>query len=68
VLGQRLDATQNKILEIAERMQGRDAIRLKVLAKTMRRIAIRWANIYHNERHQAAQKVKELEKELKDGQ
>ena len=49
-------------------MQGRDAARLKTLAKTMRRIAIHWTNLYHNERHQAAEKVKELEKELKDGQ
>ncbi len=66
MLGQRLDATRDKILEIAERMQGRDAARLKTLAKTMRKIAIRWANLYHNEREQALNRVAELEKELKN--
>ncbi len=63
MLGQRLDATRDKILEIAERMQGKDAARLKTLAKTMRKIAIRWANLYHNERTQAVERIKELEDE-----
>lgn len=66
MLGQRLDLTQDKILEIAERMQGKDAARLKTLAKTMRKIAIRWANLYHNERTQAADRIIELEKELEN--
>jgi len=30
----------------------------------MRKLAVRWANIYHNERHQAAEKVDELEAQL----
>ncbi len=68
MLGQRLDATRDKILKIAERMQGDDAARLKTLAKIMRRITIHWANLYHNERTQAADRITELEKELKDGQ
>lgn len=47
-------------------MQGKDAARLKTLAKTMRKIAIRWANLYHNERTQAADRIIELEKELEN--
>lgn len=66
MLGQRLDATRNKIVEIADRMQGIDSKRLTVLAKIMRKLAIRWANLYHNERQQALDKIVELEKEIED--
>lgn len=65
MLGQRLDATYNRIEEIVSRIQGDDAKRLKVLAKNMRKIAIRWANIYHNERTQAENRIEELEVELR---
>ena len=70
MLGQRLDATQGKINEIADRMQGLPGKKLKVLAKIMRKITIRWANLYHNERQQALERIAELEKqveELKNG-
>ena len=66
MLGERLDATRDKIFGIADRMQGRDSKRLAVLAKTMRKIAIRWANLYHNERTQAQDRIAELEQELED--
>ena len=66
MLGQRLDATRNKIDQIADRMQGLPGRRLKVLAKIMRKIAIRWANLYHNERQQALDRIAELEEELKN--
>lgn len=66
MLGQRLDATRDKIDQIADRMQGLPGRRLKVLAKIMRKIAIRWANLYHNERQQALDRITELEEELKN--
>ena len=66
MLGQRLDATRNRIDGIANRMQGLDAKKLKVLAGVMRKIAVRWANLYHNERQQALNRIAELEKELED--
>ncbi len=66
MLGQRLDATRDKIIEIADRMQGNDAKRLKTLAKTMRKIAVRWANLYHNEREQLAQEIKKLGKDIQE--
>ena len=66
MLGQRLDATRNKINEIADRMQGLPGKKLKVLANIMRKIAIRWANLYHNERQQALDRITELEKEVED--
>ncbi len=61
MLGQRLDATRSKIDEIADRMQGLDAKKLKVLANIMRKIAVRWANLYHNELEQALNRIAELE-------
>lgn len=61
MLGQRLDATHDKIAEIAGRLQGKDARRLAVLAKNMRKIAIRWANLYHNELQIAKTRVAESE-------
>ncbi len=64
MLGQRLDATKARIEGIADTIQGVDAKKLKVLANHMRKIAIRWANLYHNERQQALDKVASLEKEI----
>jgi hypothetical protein len=66
VLGQRLDAARGRIEEMAGRLQDPDAKKLKVLAGIMRKIAVRWANLYHNELTQAVQKVAELEKEVED--
>ena len=66
MLGQRLDATRAKIDEIADRLQGLPGKKLKVLANIMRKIAIRWANLYHNERQQALDRIAELEQELED--
>lgn len=63
MLGQRLDATHNKIQEIAGRLQGKDARRLTVLAMTMRKIAIRWAHLYHNELEQANATIEEQERQ-----
>lgn len=47
-------------------MQGLPGKKLKVLANIMRKIAIRWANLYHNERQQALDRITELEKEVED--
>ena len=66
MLGQRLDATQGKINEIADRMQGLPGKKLKVLAKIMRKITIRWANLYHNELAQALDRIAELEQEVEE--
>ena len=66
MLGQRLDATKARIDEIADRLQGLPGKKLKVLAKIMRKLAIRWAHLYHNEREQALQRIAELEQEVED--
>jgi hypothetical protein len=39
---------------------------LRLRLKQMRKLAIRWANVYHNDRHKAVQRIEELEKELED--
>lgn len=66
MLGQRLDATRDKMLGIANKIEGRDSRRLTVLVGIMRGIAIRWANLYHNEREQALNRIQELEKQLEE--
>jgi len=66
VLGQRLEATKAKIDEIADRLQGLPGKKLKVLAHIMRKLAVRWANLYHNERTQAQNRIAQLEQELED--
>ena len=63
MLGQRLDATTEKIQEIAGRLQGKDSKRLAVLATTMRKIAIRWAKLYHNELAAANDTIADLEEQ-----
>jgi hypothetical protein len=63
VLGQRLDKLRDRALNILETTQGGDAVRLRNIVKAMRKLAIRWANLYHNERHQAMERIKELENE-----
>lgn len=45
-----------------------DHTRLRNIITYLRRLTIRWTNLYHNERHQALERIKKLEEQLKNGQ
>jgi hypothetical protein len=50
-------------LSLLEREQGDNAVKLRNIIKNMRKLTVRWVNLYHNERHQAVERIKELEDE-----
>jgi hypothetical protein len=66
LLGERLDRLTNKGEEIISRLEGKidrtEVTRLRNVIRGMRKVCVRWVNLYHNERHQAMERIKELEK------